>query len=139
MGWTYDAAGTSPLDQVRRWIGDTDSTRKILDNEAINALFADSDSATNAEILIAAATAARWCLAAVARDPDRSIEGLQVTRARIEAYQALVADLEARAGAQPTALATMSAGNISISSDAVILEDEDYEPVGPGYLDERVG
>lgn len=32
----------------------------------------------------------------------------------------------------------MSAGNISKASDAVILEDEDYEPVEPGYLDERV-
>ncbi len=136
MPWSYDSASTSALAQVRRWIGDTNASSKLVDDEVIEGLLdGGTDAAT---VLRAAATAARFCLAAMARDPDRSIEGLQVTRARIEAYQSIVDDLESRAGSQPTSLATMSAGNISKASDAVILEDEDYEPVEPGYLDERV-
>lgn len=137
MGWTYDSAGTSTLDKVRRLFGDTNSASPLVDDEPIMDALAGATDDT--AILRAAALASRWALAAMARDPDRSIEGLQVTRARLEGYQTVVDDLIARAGMQPTALATMSAGNISISSDDEILTDEDYKPVDPGTLDERIG
>ncbi len=92
MPWSYDSASTSALAQVRRWIGDTNASSKLVDDEVIEGLLdGGTDAAT---ILRAAATAARFCLAAMARDPDRSIEGLQVTRARIEAYQSIVDDLD---------------------------------------------
>ncbi len=137
MAFTYDPASTAPLDSVRRWCGDLNASAPLVDDEVI---LADLGTATDeVSIIRTAAKVARWCLVQVSRDPDRSIEGLTVTRARIEAYQEIVRDLEARAGTQSTSLATMSAGNISISSDAVILEDTDYKPADIGYLDERVG
>ena len=59
MSWTY-THGTSDIDRVRRWIGDTDQTKPwTLQDEDINALLADAPS----NLLLGAAYCAEAILA----------------------------------------------------------------------------
>lgn len=132
MTWTYAAATRNARNQVRERIGDAVAGRPLVDDEIIAALLVEEGTtetaldATRAQIVRASARAARIALASMLRLPDRSLETLSITRARVESYKQLVEDLEAEAGLEPAALATMSAGGISIASDSAILEDSDY-------------
>ena len=133
MTWTYAVGTRVARNQVRERIGDATSGRPLVDDEIIaEFLVAEgttetSSTATTAQIVRASARAARVALASMLRLPDRSIESLSITRARIDSYRELVEALEAEAGLMPATVATMSAGGLSRASDALILEDPDYE------------
>jgi hypothetical protein len=123
---------------VRERIGDAEPGRPLVADESIAGfLVAEgtteaSTTATETQILRASVFSARIALASMLRLPDRSIESLSITRARIDLYRDFVLDLERQAGiAGP--LATMSAGGISIADDALITNDTDYprSPIAP--------
>lgn len=133
MTWTYDVTSRIARTRVRERIGDTDASRPLVDNEIIDELLVDGGAtagtpvvATAAQVLYASVMAARRGLARISRAPDRSVETLTITRANVERYRQIVADLEAEAGMQPTVLATMDAGGLSIAADEAILSDPDY-------------
>jgi hypothetical protein len=131
--WTYDVTSRIARHRVRERIGDVDASRPLIQNEVIDELLVDGGgtagtpvTATAAQVLYASVMAARRGLASMSRAPDRSVESLSITRANVERYRQIVADLEAEAGLQPTPLATMDAGGLSIAADAAILADPDY-------------
>lgn len=133
MTWTYDETSRVARHLVRERIGDAVSGRPLVADEIIASyLLAEGTAetatdATERQVVRAAARSARIALASMLRLPDRSVESLSVTRARIDMYRDFVKDLEAEAGLTPAALATMSAGGLSKVADEAVLEDDDYE------------
>jgi hypothetical protein len=87
MTWTYtstDPSGTT-RDQVRTYIGDTDSTDPLLTDEQI--AFALSEAGT---VKASSALAADWIAASFARKADKSMGDLSITYSQMAAqYTAL--------------------------------------------------
>lgn len=76
MTWTYtstDPSGTT-RDQVRTYIGDTDTTDQLLTDEQI--AFALTEGGT---VSLAAAIAADWIAATFARKADKSVGDLSIS------------------------------------------------------------
>jgi hypothetical protein len=132
MAWTYDPSVRSNRNRVRERVGDTEVSDRLVSDEAIDEALADHPAVTRA-----AAQVARLVLARLMRAEDRVVDGVSVTRARIDAMERLIERLDAEAGGN-TPRALMRAGGTSIATEDRYLNDPDYEPVSAGWLDERV-
>lgn len=98
--FTYSGnPASSPRDEVRFLIGDTDATRPVLFDAEVDYLLASQPSA-----LAAATEGARRAAARFASLADLSVDGLSIAYSqRRDAYTALAADLSAReSAATPT-------------------------------------
>lgn len=130
MASTYDPTVTSDRNEVREMIGDTIETEWLLDDAVIDRAL------SGRTVLEAAALCARKARAALIRLPDRSINGISVTRSRLEAMDRLIDDLDARSGVGG-AYATMTLTDYSASDAAAELADPDRAP-SVSWLTERV-
>jgi hypothetical protein len=147
MTWTYAAATRCARNLVRERIGDAESGRPLVADEVIAGFLVAEGTTetatdmTDAQVVRASVGSARVALATMLRLPDRSVESVSVTRARIDLYRDLLRDLEAEAGMSPAVLATMSAGGVSKASDDAIMSDSDYDrtPFGSDLWDRPDG
>jgi len=93
MTWSYNSALTTDKDKVRFYIGDTDQTNQLLQDEEINFLLTEI---TN--VLLAAAYAAKAVAAKFSRQADKAVGDLRISLSqKAQTYMALAADLEKRA------------------------------------------
>lgn len=132
MTWTYDPATRSDRNRVRERVGDTDASSQMVSDEVIDEILAEAGGMARAASIVA-----RQMRARLVRLPDRQIEGVSVTRARLEAIEQLIASLDAESG-YGTVYATMSAGMQSRAADLAAIDDPDYDPVAAGWQTERV-
>lgn len=109
--WSYDARGTTPTDQVRLLIGDTDTEDQQLQNEEIQTLIAAAGSITSA-----AAMACRTLAARYARYADKWVGDLKILASqKSRAYERLAEQYEARG----VIYAVPSAGGIRVADKEV--------------------
>lgn len=139
MPWTYEADSVVAdagyyIHRVRERIGDTDVGRQLLDDDILERELEARDN----DVLGAAVVCARMALARIVRDPDRSVGGIQVTRARAELYRDLIADLERE---QAGTNATMTVGGTSIAEVDTLQSNTDWRPhtFGVGFMDRDGG
>jgi len=93
MVWSYNSELTTDKDKVRFYIGDTDQTDQLLQDEEINSLLTKT---TN--VLLAAVHAAKAIAAKFSRQADKSVGDLRISLSqKAQTYMALAADLEKRA------------------------------------------
>lgn len=132
MTWTYNPATRSDRNRVRERVGDTDASSQMVSDEVIDEILAEAGGMARAASIVA-----RQMRARLVRLPDRQIEGVSVTRARLDAMEQLIAALDAESG-YGTVYATMSAGMQSRAADLAAIDDPDYDPVAAGWQTERV-
>jgi len=93
MTWSYDTSLATDKDKVRFYIGDTDQTDQLLQDEEINFLLTET---TN--VLLAASRAAKAVAAKFSRQADKAVGDLRISLSqKAQAYTTLAADLEKRA------------------------------------------
>lgn len=125
--WTYSGnPASSPKDQVRFLVGDTDETDQLLQDEEIEWLISDRGSALAAAVAAAEAIAAKF-----ARQVDKAVGDLRLSLSqKAQGYAARAAELRLRlaTGAAPYA------GGISASDKEA--QELDTDRVPPAF---RVG
>ncbi len=120
MTWSYSNALTTPKDQIRLLIGDTDTSDQQLQDEEIAFFYAE-----NTDIYTSAAACVTQLLAAYARKAtSKSVGDLSLSYAsRISDLKTLQADLLARASRKAPAMPY--AGGIRYSDEATDNGDDD--------------
>ena len=118
MSWSYNPACATPKDQVRLFIGDTDTTDQQLQDEEICFLLAARPDST-----MAAADACRQLAGKYSRQADFSNLSLRVAASqRSKAYLELAYELEQRAlrvsGATLTVTGTSIADKLTHETNA---------------------
>jgi hypothetical protein len=132
MTCTYDVTARTNRTRVRERVGDVSSTEPLVEDEVIDEALTELGT-----VGLASSRVARLMRARLVRLPDRNIEGVNVTRARLEAMDDLIRSLDAESG-YGAVRATMTAGGTSRSAEIAAIDDPDYEPVSAGWADERV-
>jgi len=93
MTWSYDSSLTTDKDKVRFYIGDTDQTDQLLQDEELSFLLTEMSN-----VLLAAAYAAKAIAAKFSRQADKAVGDLRISLSqKAQAYVSLAADLEKRA------------------------------------------
>jgi len=93
MTWSYNTSLATDKDKVRFYIGDTDQTDQLLQDEEISFLLTEMSN-----VLLAAAHAAKAVAAKFSRQADKAAGDLRVSLSqKAQAYMSLAADLEKRA------------------------------------------
>lgn len=93
MTWKYDPAQGTVKDQVRFWIGDTDPTDRLLEDEEIESLL----TLENNRLFETAADAAGAIAARFARQAtSKSVGSMSLSLARFDHFKAMADDLRAK-------------------------------------------
>lgn len=114
MTWSFSDSLSTPLDQVRFRIGDTDSNREILSNETINAILSQYNNA----VLRTSVICVRGILALLTRDTNRSIMGVsgsvdQATVHYRDLLRDLIAEMNTEGGIYPGAISISTHDNLN--------------------------
>jgi hypothetical protein len=99
MSWSYDvtALATSPKDQIRLRIGDTDESDPIMEDEEIMFYIGDNEEVTSSVLL----SCVNACITRVSGLPEYKLGPYSEShKARLDAWQAIKATLEANAYSQ---------------------------------------
>ena len=121
MSFSYSASLGTTRDVVRAKIGDTDSDRALLTNEAIDKLLTDN----NQSIPRTCIDAVRIILATFTRNIDRSMSGLSSSVAHVTThYRALLEDLTKEAATNTG----LYPGAIKVATHDSLTDDDNYRP-----------
>ena len=105
MAWNYNRNLTTPKDQVRYRIGDTDNNKQLVPDETLEALLGQY----NNNVVRVSIIAIRGILADLTRDTNRSVMGIsgsidQVTVHYRELLRDLIAEMNTETGVYPGAI-----------------------------------
>jgi hypothetical protein len=127
MTWTFTSTdpGATTRDQIRLWIGDTDTTEQQLSDESISLAYTFAGSS----ILSGAVVGCEWLAAKYSRLADSSVSDLSISYSQLaDHYATLGASLKRRIGND----FSPSAGGISIARVQSVNEDTDR--VSPAFV-----
>lgn len=123
MTLTYDPAEAADRDRVRGKIGDTDSTRELLDDDTVDAVLVLYPS-----VIAAALECSKRIIAKVARDVDRNAIGMSASRSQVvQHYKDLIAMLQSELLSE----GRMFVGGSSVASNET--QTEDTTAVQPSF------
>lgn len=118
MTWTYDVTSRTDRNKVREAIGDTNADDEQVQDEVI-----DEQLTARGSVIAASIACVRLILASIAREGNRSVAGVNITRdLAAQNYKDLLRELERQAGSG----AKGYAGGISAAEQETADGDDDY-------------
>jgi hypothetical protein len=134
--WTYSGdPGSSPLDQTRFWLQDTEQAFPLMQNEELQWLLDTYDNQTQGAEMYCASIAADVLANRFAKEVDTSADGVSVALGQLqERYQNLATNLREQ---WKTLLSTMGSADFAGIMLDVTLEDPTIQPLvfGVGFMD----
>ncbi len=125
MAWSYDPALPADSDKVRFYVGDTDITNQLVQDEGVTAMLT-----LYGDVLAAAAAVADGLASFYGRKPTITIAGISYKGVdRADYYTKLAARLRRiSADAEPGAMGMPFVGGVSIAAEQVQFNNTDRNP-----------